>query len=91
MTARRAVNQCTRLCRKLIAEARNCFTTMKINHVNWRLDMFPRAKFTGIVSMLIVIASTLTDLSHIVADFWPFELSYRYYLNEEEKLYPQAN
>ena len=53
--------------------------------------MFPRAKFTGIVSMLIVIASTLTDLSHIVADFWPFELSYRYYLNQEEKLYPQAN
>ena len=53
--------------------------------------MFPRAKFTGIVSMLIVIASTLTDLSHIVANFWPFELSYRYYLNEEEKLYPQAN
>ena len=42
-------------------------------------------------SMLSVIASTLTDFSHIVADFWPFELSYRYYLNEEEKLYPQAN
>lgn len=39
-----------------------------------------------------VIASTLINFPHIVADFWPYEWSiYRYYLNEEEKLYPKAN
>ena len=35
--------------------------------------------------MLIVIASTLTDLSHIVADFWHFELSYRKSHNRTER------
>ena len=34
--------------------------------------MFPRAKFTGIASILSVIASTLTDLSHICSWFLAF-------------------
>ena len=44
----------------------------KLTTQNWRVDPFLRGKFTGIASMLSVIASTLTDLSHYCSWFLAF-------------------
>ena len=44
----------------------------KLTTQNWLLDIFQRAKFTGIASMLTVIASTLTDIFAYCSRFLAF-------------------